>query len=99
MLYDQITDHWILTQFTTRGLDAQVPCYNCVAISKTGDATGAYYRYAFTTQPDLVDGGYFFPDYPKYGVWIELVHHDHARLRVRSTGTASASTRSRRTRW
>ena len=31
--------------------------------------TGAYYRYAFPTQPDLVDGGYFFPDYPKYGVW------------------------------
>ncbi len=69
VLYDQTTDHWILTQFTTRGLDAQVPEYNCVAVSKTGDATGAYYRYAFPTQPDLVDGGYFFPDYPKYGVW------------------------------
>ena len=69
VLYDQTTDHWILTQFTTRGLDAQVPEYNCVAVSVTGDATGAYYRYAFPTQPDLVDGGYFFPDYPKYGVW------------------------------
>jgi hypothetical protein len=69
VLYDQTTDHWILTQFTTRGLDAQVPEYNCVAVSVTGDATGAYYRYAFPTQPDLVDGGFFFPDYPKYGVW------------------------------
>jgi hypothetical protein len=46
-----------------------VPFYNCVAISVTGDPTGAYYRYAFITQPDEVDGGYFFPDYPKYGVW------------------------------
>ena len=69
VLYDQTTDHWILTQFTTRGLDAQVPNYNCVAVSVTGDATGAYYRYAFPTQADNVDGGYFFPDYPKYGVW------------------------------
>jgi phospholipase C len=69
VLYDQTTDHWILSQFTTRGLDAQVPNYNCVAVSVTGDATGAYYRYAFPTQADNVDGGYFFPDYPKYGVW------------------------------
>jgi hypothetical protein len=69
VLYDQTTDRWLLSQFTTRGLAAQVPNYNCVAISQTGDPTGAYYRYAFITQPDLIDGGYFFPDYPKYGVW------------------------------
>ena len=69
VLYDQTTDHWILSQFTTRGLNAQVPNYNCVAVSQTGDPTGAYYRYAFSTQADDVDGGYFFPDYPKYGVW------------------------------
>jgi hypothetical protein len=69
VLYDQTTDHWILSQFTTRGLSAQVPNYNCVAVSQTGDPTGAYYRYAFSTQADEVDGGYFFPDYPKYGVW------------------------------
>jgi len=69
VVYDQLEDRWILSQFTTRGLDDQVPIYNCVAISQSGDPTGAYYRYAFITQPDLVDGGYFFPDYPKYGVW------------------------------
>jgi hypothetical protein len=69
VLYDQLEDRWILSQFTTRGLSEQVPNYNCVAISVTGDPTGAYYRYAFITQPDEVDGGYFFPDYPKYGVW------------------------------
>src|SRR5437773_12140380 len=70
VLYDQTTDHWILSQFTTRGLDdPTLPFYNCVAVSQTGDPTGAYFRYAFITQPDLVDGGYFFPDYPKYGVW------------------------------
>jgi hypothetical protein len=63
VVYDQVADRWILTQFTTRGLDdPSLPFYNCVAISQTGDPTGAYFRYAFTT-------GFNFPDYPKYGVW------------------------------
>jgi hypothetical protein len=66
VLYDQTADRWILTQFTTRGLDfPNEPLnlfYNCVAISTTGDPTGSYFRYAFTT-------GFNFPDYPKYGVW------------------------------
>jgi hypothetical protein len=72
VLYDQTTDRWLLTQFTTRGLNPATPTapfYNCVAVSQTGDPTGAYYRYAFITQADEEDGGYFFPDYPKYGVW------------------------------
>jgi hypothetical protein len=65
VLYDQFADRWILSQFTTRGLDdPSLPFYNCVAISKTGDPTGVYYRYAFTT-------GFNFPDYPKYGVWTD----------------------------
>jgi len=58
VIYDQLEDRWILSQFTTR----DPIYYNCVAISQTGDPTGAYYRYAFTS-------GVFFPDYPKYGVW------------------------------
>ena len=71
VLYDRLADRWLLSQLTTRGLNPPftAPNYNCVAVSKTGDPTGEYYRYAFITQPDLVDGGYFFPDYPKYGVW------------------------------
>ena len=71
VVYDQFVDRWILSQFTTRGLDdPSLPFYNCVAVSQTGDPTGAYYRYAFITQADP-DGGYFFPDYPKYGVWTD----------------------------
>jgi hypothetical protein len=66
VIYDRLVDRWLLTQFTTRG----PKYYSCVAISKTGDPTGAYYRYAFVTQPDPdLPGGTFFPDYPKYGVW------------------------------
>lgn len=58
VLYDQLQDRWLLSQLTTRG-----PIfYNCVAISQTGDPTGAFFRYAFSA-------GQFFPDYPKYGVW------------------------------
>lgn len=68
VLYDQLEDRWILSQFTTRGPDY----YDCVAISQTGDPTGAYYRYAFVTQPDPDPrGGTYFPDYPKYGVWTD----------------------------
>jgi len=68
VLYDQFSDRWLLSQFTTR-FDTGI-FYNCVAISQTGDPTGAYYRYAFITQPDPEwPGGTFFPDYPKYGVW------------------------------
>jgi hypothetical protein len=85
VLYDQLVDRWILTQFTTRAFDdPSLPFYNCVAISQTGDPTGAYYRYAFITQPDTVAGGYFFPDYPKYGVWT-----DSYIMTTRDFGTVS----------
>jgi hypothetical protein len=74
VVYDQLVNRWILSQFTTRGFDdPTLPFYNCVAVSKTPDPTGEYYRYAFITQPDSFNGidGYFFPDYPKYGVWTD----------------------------
>jgi len=58
VVYDKLEDRWILTEFTADG-----PIFwDCVAVSQTGDPTGAYFRYAFTA-------GENFPDYPKYGVW------------------------------
>jgi hypothetical protein len=58
VLYDEIADRWLLSQLTFQG-----PIfYDCVAVSTTGDPTGSYFRYAFTS-------GENFPDYPKYGVW------------------------------
>ncbi len=54
VLYDEMADRWLLSQFT---LTNQL----CFAISQTGDPTGAYWLYSFTT-PD-------FPDYFKVGVW------------------------------
>jgi hypothetical protein len=67
VLYDQITDRWVLSQFTTSGLDdTSKPFWNCVAVSTTSDPTGSYYRYAFETK-----NFQFFPDYPKYGNWTD----------------------------
>jgi hypothetical protein len=63
VLYDELANRWILTQFTTRGPEF----FNCVAVSKTGDPTGAYFRYAFSTGPN-------FPDYPKYGVMPDSLY-------------------------
>jgi hypothetical protein len=60
VLYDQFMDRWLLSQFTTAGPEY----FNCVAISTTGDPTGTYFRYAFST-------GVNFPDYPKYGNWTD----------------------------
>src|SRR6266481_3399700 len=67
VLYDKFEDRWLLSQFTTSGLsDPTKPFWNCVAVSTTGDPTGTYFRYAFETTSD---GVFYFPDYPKYGLW------------------------------
>jgi hypothetical protein len=58
VLYDQLADRWLLTQFS----DSVGPgFFNCVALSQTSDPLGTYFRWAFSTAT--------FPDYPKYGVW------------------------------
>jgi len=57
--YDKLANRWILTQFSV----STVPYLQCVAVSQTSDATGAYYRYAFSY------GNTQFNDYPKLGVW------------------------------
>ncbi|HVG00938.1 MAG TPA: hypothetical protein VND68_13950, partial [Chloroflexia bacterium] len=70
VLYDQLADRWLLSQFTS-ALDPPDPAipvgtgpfYECIAISTTPDPTGSYYRYAF--QVSEVN----FEDYPHLGVW------------------------------
>lgn len=63
VLYDQIADRWMLSQFTSSG----PTYYNCVAVSTTANPTGSYYRWAFST-------GNNFPDYPKYGWWPDALY-------------------------
>ncbi len=57
--YDKLANRWVLTQFSVSTL----PYLQCVAVSTTSDATGSYYRYAFSY------GNTQFNDYPKLGVW------------------------------
>src|SRR5450432_371703 len=41
VLYDKAADRWVISQFTLNSAPT-IPYYECVAVSKTSDATGAY---------------------------------------------------------
>ncbi|CAN5191672.1 T9SS type A sorting domain-containing protein [soil metagenome] len=60
VLYDNLANRWFISQFVAA--DPR-PLSQCIAISQTSDATGAYFVYEFTSPNNL------FADYPKYGVW------------------------------
>ncbi len=62
--YDKMAGRWILTQFSISTL----PYTQCVAVSTTSDATGAYNRYAFSF------GDSDYSDYPKLGVWPDAYY-------------------------
>ncbi len=66
-LYDPLADRWLLSQFAFTGISTP-PYHECIAISKTGDPTGAYFLYDFITP------GNEFPDYPKLGVWPDAYY-------------------------
>ncbi|MDH3269305.1 MAG: hypothetical protein OEM46_10675, partial [Ignavibacteria bacterium] len=61
ILYDEAADRFFIAQFSLPNFPAQ-PSYILIAISQTGDPTGAWYRYGFAYS-------YGVPDYPKFGVW------------------------------
>src|SRR4051794_17457848 len=63
VLYDQLANRWVATQFAGSG----VPTDECIAVSQTSDATGAWYRYGFHL------GSNFF-DYPHLGVWPDAYY-------------------------
>jgi len=60
--YDKAANRWIFTQFSV----STTPYLQCVAVSRTSDATGPYNRYAFQYNN--------FPDYPKLGVWPDAYY-------------------------
>jgi hypothetical protein len=63
VVYDKAANRWIISQFAV----GTTPYLQCVAVSHTSDATGAWYRYAFSY-------GSVFPDYPKMGVWPDAYY-------------------------
>jgi hypothetical protein len=62
--YDKAANRWVLTQFAVSGGNGNF--FQCVAVSATSDATGSYFRYAFS-MPN-------FNDYPKVGVWPDAYY-------------------------
>jgi hypothetical protein len=63
VLYDQIADRWVITQFA----GTPIPTDECIAVSQSGDATGAYFRYGYHLGPN-------FYDYPHLGVWPDAYY-------------------------
>ena len=74
VLYDQLDDRWILSQFTANG----PTYYNCLAVSTTPDPTGSYYRWA-------ISNGNNFPDYPKLGMWPDALYFSNREFTGGST--------------
>jgi hypothetical protein len=62
--YDKAAGRWVLSQFAVPGGSAGY--WQCVAVSKTSDATGGYWLYAFQYPQ--------FNDYPKMGVWSDAYY-------------------------
>jgi hypothetical protein len=62
--YDKLAGRWIISRHAA---PAGGPYFQCVAVSATSDATGQFYRYAFS----LVNE---YPDYPKLGVWPDAYY-------------------------
>jgi hypothetical protein len=62
--FDKLANRWVFQQFVVR----TTPFMECIAVSQTSDATGAYNRYAFSF------GNSNFPDYPKFAVWPDAYY-------------------------
>ncbi len=60
--YDHLADRWMMSQFALPNYPSG-PFYQCIAVSQTGDPTGAWYRYAFQISATKLN------DYPQFGVW------------------------------
>lgn len=63
-LYDSFADRWFISQFSI----GTTPSHQCIAISQTGDPTGAYYAYDFVMPNDKLN------DYPHFGVWHDAYY-------------------------
>jgi len=81
VLYDEYSDRWIATQFSLPNYPSG-PFYELIAVSETGDPTGAWYRYAYEFAN--------MPDYPKFGVWPDGYYFTINQFAPPSLGFAGA---------
>lgn len=63
VLYDSQADRWLISQFAFA--PGFTDNHQCIAISQTGDPTGAYFLY------DFLYDNVKFNDYPHFGVWTD----------------------------
>ena len=82
VLYDQVADRWFASQFSLPN-GGSGPEYILIAISQTGDPTGAWHRYGFMFPQ--------FPDYPHYGIWPDGYYMSVNRFAPSFTGTYAAA--------
>jgi hypothetical protein len=71
-IFDKAAQRWVISQLAGN--------YNswCMAVSQSSDATGAYYRYAFSSGGNL-------DDYPKLGVWPDAYYRATNTFQNKST--------------
>ncbi len=65
VMYDPLADRWHISQFA---IPANPNSFQCVALSVTGDPTGAYYVWSYLYPGTQIN------DYPKVGVWPDAYH-------------------------
>jgi hypothetical protein len=75
--YDQLANRWIITQFAFSDI-VNGPFVQCIAVSKTSDATGAYNRYAYQFDS--------FNDFGKLGLWPDAYYMTFNMFGPVSTG-------------
>jgi hypothetical protein len=78
--FDAAAQRWVASQFA---INSTSPDYECVAVSQTADATGAWNRYAFPMT--------YFPDYPKMGVWPDAYYFTFNNYNIAGTAFIGAN--------
>jgi Domain of unknown function DUF11 len=74
VLYDQLENRWLLSQFAWSGtseMTRKSPYVQCIAVSATPDPLGPYHRYAFEMPSDAFEmpNDRLWNDEPKIGMW------------------------------
>lgn len=65
VLYDALADRWLASQLA---FTMPNDFHQCVAVSQSGDPTGAWHRYDFLVSSTKLN------DYPKFGVWPDAYY-------------------------
>ena len=69
VMYDQIADRWVISDFAFPGLPGSGPFFQCIAVSQTNDpVSGGWFLYAVQHEPAHPT---WVGDYPKMALWTD----------------------------